>query len=61
MLDVTISFTENREIGSRITPGLVALVIALAPGSVNTFGATKHVVTMGANADLNQPFADGSP
>lgn len=37
MPDVTISFTENKEIASRISPGLIALLTALASGAAGAF------------------------
>lgn len=42
--DITISFTENGEIASRIAPGLTALLTALASGAAGAFISSREEI-----------------
>jgi len=42
--DVTISFTENAEIASRISPGLIALLTALASGAAGAYITAREEI-----------------
>ena len=41
--DVSISFTENAELASRISPGLIALLTALASGAAGAYITAEEI------------------